>query len=135
MTELVNPSHTLLISLLAMSSTQGLIAFVYVVITATIILLRRKTILFPPGPPGVPLLGVAHKHPKTEYWKTYAEWGRAYGTNGIISFHALGRHIIVLNTAQAATRMLDKNSGIYSDRPFPTMAGLLMRREKSFFYM
>ena len=118
-----------------MSSTQGLVTLICVAITATFVLFRRKNILFPPGPSGVPLLGIAHRHPKTEYWKTYAEWGQVYGTNGVISFHVLGRRIVVLNTAQAATRMLDKNSGIYSDRPFPTMAGLLMRREKSFFYM
>ena len=118
-----------------MSSTQGLVTLICVAITATFVLFRRKNILFPPGPSGVPLLGIAHRHPQTEYWKTYAEWGQVYGTNGVISFHVLGRRIIVLNTAQAATRMLEKNSSIYSDRPFPTMAGLLMRREKSFFYM
>ena len=128
-------SHSFLISMLAMSFFQGIIPLVCVAITATFVLLRRKAILFPPGPSGVPFLGIAHKHPKAEYWKTYAEWGRLYGTNGLISFHVLGRRIIVLNTAQAATRMLEKNSSIYSDRPFPIMAGLLMRREKSFFYM
>lgn len=37
---------------------------------------------FPPGPRGLPLLGVAREHPKTEYWKTYALWGKLYG-NGM----------------------------------------------------
>ncbi|KAJ7700780.1 hypothetical protein B0H17DRAFT_1128638 [Mycena rosella] len=33
---------------------------------------------YPPGPPSLPGLGVARIHPKTEFWKTYAEWGRKY---------------------------------------------------------
>ena len=52
-----------------------------------------------------------------------------------MSFHVLGRRIIVLNKGSIATEMLDKNSNIYSDRPFPIMAGLLLRREKSIFFM
>ena len=114
-------------------SSFGLLSFVTILVITFVFLSSKKQ--HPPGPSGLPFLGVALVHPKTEYWKTYAEWGQVYGTNGVISFHVLGRRIIVLNTAQAATRMLEKNSSIYSDRPFPTMAGLLMRREKSFFYM
>lgn len=34
---------------------------------------------YPPGPPSWPIFGVALNHPKTEFWKTYAEWGRKYG--------------------------------------------------------
>ena len=90
---------------------------------------------YPPGPPGLPVLGVALEHPKTEFWKTYARWGQKYSPKGIMSFHVLGRRIIVLNKGSIATEMLDKNSNIYSDRPFPIMAGLLLRREKSIFFM
>ncbi|KAI5121763.1 hypothetical protein M0805_009574 [Coniferiporia weirii] len=120
-------------------------------IIATFLYLRRRSyrLSYPPGPKGVPLLGVALEHPKTEYWKTYAEWERQCGrkispgekegergqNEGIISFHVLGRRIIVLNNARVAEEMLDQLSAIYSDRPFPTMAGLLMRREKSIFMM
>ena len=35
----------------------------------------------------------------------------------VIYFNALGRSIIVLNSAQAAIDLLDKRSSIYSDRP------------------
>lgn len=34
---------------------------------------------YPPGPPSWPIFGVALNHPKTEFWKTYAEWGNKYG--------------------------------------------------------
>lgn len=41
---------------------------------------NRQRVQFPPGPKGVPILGAALEHPKTEFWKTYAEWGRKYGS-------------------------------------------------------
>ena len=123
--------------------------------------LRRKSAPYPPGPSGPPFLGAALKHPRVEYWRTYALWGKQYSTftcsidigsesvvltftlhncdlvgqDGIISFHVLGRRIVILNTAKIATELLDSNSATYSDRPFPTMSGLLMRREKSIFLM
>ncbi|KAJ7108851.1 cytochrome P450 [Mycena crocata] len=43
--------------------------------------------------------------------------------------------MVILNSVSDATNLLSKRSFIYSDRPFPTMAGTLMRREKSMFYI
>lgn len=43
------------------------------------LLVRRGGTRFPPGPRGWPLVGMALHHPKSEYWKTYARWGREYG--------------------------------------------------------
>ncbi|KAJ7684384.1 cytochrome P450 [Mycena polygramma] len=43
--------------------------------------------------------------------------------------------MVVLNSATDAANLLTKRSAIYSDRPFPTMAGVLLRREKSIFYI
>ncbi|KAJ7891352.1 cytochrome P450 [Mycena olivaceomarginata] len=95
--------------------------------------LRSKP--YPPGPPSLPILGVASIHPRTEFWKTYAEWGRKYGPHFFFcGFHLAARlSRLVLNSAADAANLLTKRSTIYSDRPFPTMAGLLMRREKSIF--
>ncbi|KAF7363348.1 O-methylsterigmatocystin oxidoreductase [Mycena sanguinolenta] len=95
--------------------------------------LRRRSHPLPPGPPSWPIFGVALDHPKTEFWKTYATWGRKFGAEGLISFHILGRRLIVLNSAADAFNLFSKRSSIYSDRPFATMAGRLMRREKSIF--
>lgn len=39
-----------------------------------------RHVQLPPGPKGVPILGAALEHPKTEFWKTYADWGRKYGS-------------------------------------------------------
>ncbi|KAJ7184544.1 cytochrome P450 [Mycena filopes] len=43
--------------------------------------------------------------------------------------------MVVLNSATDAVNLLTKRSGVYSDRPFPTMVGTLMRRAKSIFYI
>jgi hypothetical protein len=47
--------------------------------------------------------------------------GDRYSMEGdIIYLHALGKSFVVLNSAQAATDLLDKRSSNYSDRPeFP----------------
>ncbi|KAL0567928.1 hypothetical protein V5O48_014070 [Marasmius crinis-equi] len=90
----------------------------------------------PPAPAGsLPVLGALLQHPKTEHWKTYAEWGKRYGPKGLISFHILGRRITVVNSKEVANDLFNKRSTIYSDRPFPVFAGELMRREKSIFNM
>ncbi|KAF5375318.1 hypothetical protein D9757_009670 [Collybiopsis confluens] len=64
-----------------------------------------------------------------------AEKRRGSGPKGLISFHILGRRIVILNTKTAADDLFNKRSSNYSDRPFPTMAGTLMKREKSMFYI
>ncbi|KAF8914064.1 hypothetical protein CPB84DRAFT_1820011, partial [Gymnopilus junonius] len=58
----------------------------------------------------------------------------ASGKLGLISFHILGRRMVVLNSAAVAEDLLNKRSLIYSDRPFSTMAGELMQREKSLLF-
>ena len=59
-----------------------------------------------------------------EVGKAYGEHccGGIYGTERlapgpVVHLEVFGRHIILLNTAQAVSDLLDKRSGIYSDRP------------------
>ena len=52
------------------------------------------------------------------------------GDHGIISFHILGRRMVVINSAAVAKELLSKRGGIYSDRNISTM-GRLTGREKS----
>ena len=42
----------------------------------------------------------------------------------IIYLNLLGQSVIVLNTAQATSDLLDKRSAIYSDRPKSTVVSL-----------
>ncbi|KAF8212348.1 cytochrome P450 [Mycena galopus ATCC 62051] len=118
-----------------MSSSAVLMSIGGCILACIFILKRRSTHShpLPPGPPSWPIFGVALSHPKTEFWKTYATWGRKYGVEGLISFHILGRRMIILNSAADAFNLFSKRSSIYSDRPFATMSGRLMRREKSIF--
>ncbi|KAF8209421.1 cytochrome P450 [Mycena galopus ATCC 62051] len=86
----------------------------------------------PPGPRSLPFLGNAHQVPKTRMWETFSEWAGLYGD--IVYFRIIGRHFIVLNTAQAANDLLVKRSALYSDRPRFVMAGTLIGRETSLIF-
>ncbi|KAH9889257.1 cytochrome P450 [Cubamyces lactineus] len=83
---------------------------------------RRKAsaLPLPPGPRGLPLLGNLFDIPRKAAWKTFAEWGKAYGD--VVHLNVLGRSIILLNSAEATSDLLEGRFGIYSDRPyFPLM--------------
>ncbi|KAL1677170.1 cytochrome P450 [Schizophyllum commune] len=69
----------------------------------------------PPGPPAYPLIGHLGMLPEDEE-RAYKEWGQEYGSD-VIHVNMLGQPIIVLNSAEAATDLLDKRGSIYSDRP------------------
>nr|BED42962.1 cytochrome P450 monooxygenase [Trametes versicolor] len=74
----------------------------------------------PPGPRGLPLLGNLFDIPRQSAWKTFAAWSREYGD--VVHLRVLGRPIILLNSAEATTDLLENRFGIYSDRPdFPLM--------------
>lgn len=95
----------------------------------------------PPGPPAEPLIGHFRLIPQNNQEMAFYKWGKIYGTwfpathnhvtglifllilGDVIHIHFLGRSIIVLNSVQAATDLLDKRSANYSDRPaFPLLS-------------
>ena len=62
----------------------------------------------------------------------FHEWGRKYGTHGLICYtklyswvstgdvfilHVLGKPIVIINSEKAAVELMEKRSAIYSDRP------------------
>ncbi|KAG5646918.1 hypothetical protein DXG03_001994 [Asterophora parasitica] len=77
----------------------------------------------PPGPRGLPFIGNALQLPVDHEWFTFAKWGKLYG--GVIHVSALGQPLIILNSIKAISDLLEKRSGIYSDRPVLPMAGEL----------
>ncbi|EIM84323.1 cytochrome P450 [Stereum hirsutum FP-91666 SS1] len=79
----------------------------------------------PPGPPRLPLIGNLLQMPDDHEWLRYELWGKQYGSE-LIHVDALGSHFIIVNSAEAATELLDKRSSQYSDRPaFPVLRFML----------
>ncbi|KAJ7811925.1 cytochrome P450 [Mycena olivaceomarginata] len=70
--------------------------------------------IMPPGPPGLPFLGNLFQLPQFQ-WLRFTEWKAQYGP--IISLNLGGQPVVVLNSYQVASDLLDNRSAIYSDRP------------------
>ncbi|EKM54976.1 uncharacterized protein PHACADRAFT_142803 [Phanerochaete carnosa HHB-10118-sp] len=49
-------------------------------------------------------------------WITYIRWGEEYNSD-ILRLSVLGNNLIIVNSLEAASDLLDKRSAIYSDRP------------------
>ncbi|EMD33935.1 hypothetical protein CERSUDRAFT_107728 [Gelatoporia subvermispora B] len=77
----------------------------------------------PPGPKGWPLIGNMLDMPQDKPWETYAKWGKTYGP--VVHLRMAGKPMIILNTAKAASDLLDARSANYSDRYQPTMLNLI----------
>ncbi|KIM47086.1 hypothetical protein M413DRAFT_23364 [Hebeloma cylindrosporum] len=90
---------------------------------------RRAGSKHPPGPKGVPFFGNLFQLSKQDF----EEWGHKYGSGlesskyletdrpmhlGDMTYlEAFGQGILLLNSHTAAVDLLDRRSGIYSDRP------------------
>ncbi|KAF9063065.1 cytochrome P450 [Rhodocollybia butyracea] len=80
----------------------------------------------PPGPKKLPILGNLFDIPRKSFiWLDYIEMCRKYGSD-IIHLSALGNSIIVLDSAQAVSDLLEKRSSLYSSRPKSTMLNELL---------
>ncbi|TFK31795.1 cytochrome P450 [Crucibulum laeve] len=52
-----------------------------------------------------------------------------------MSFHILGRRVVIIDKPSVAEDLLTRRALIYSDRHFPPMGGELMKREHNMFYI
>ncbi|KAG2077744.1 cytochrome P450 [Suillus decipiens] len=85
---------------------------------------NRKNSAYPPGPPGLPLIGNILDMPHIKPWLIFTEWGKKYGH--ISHIEIFGQHIVVVNSVKTAMDMLDNKSAIYSDRPILPVGGELI---------
>ncbi|KDR66571.1 hypothetical protein GALMADRAFT_80669 [Galerina marginata CBS 339.88] len=79
----------------------------------------------PPGPKGLPLIGNLRDMPASFEWETYHKWSRELGTD-ILYLNVAGTSLVVLDTSEAATDLLEKRSSLYSDRARMPMMNELM---------
>ncbi|KAL4259189.1 cytochrome P450 family protein [Pleurotus pulmonarius] len=79
----------------------------------------KKRLPLPPGPPADPLIGHLRVMPTQKHEQVFHEWSKLYGD--VIHLKVLGSNMIVLNSVEAATDLLEKRSAQYSDRPNVTV--------------
>ncbi|KAF6762745.1 cytochrome P450 [Ephemerocybe angulata] len=115
--------HSLLVTL-----TLGLTLLLLRILTRT----ASTRYNLPPGPQGGFILGMRRLLPSVEPWKTYARWSQVYG-DPVMSFRVYNRHIVVLNSAEAISDLLETKAEIYSDRPMSWMYNVICDRGRAIF--
>ncbi|KAF8869037.1 cytochrome P450 [Infundibulicybe gibba] len=79
---------------------------------------------FPPGPKPKFLIGNSLDIPTQTAWLTYAKWTETYQSD-ILHAEAFGQHIIILNSLEAATDIMERRAAKYSSRPSIPMLELM----------
>ncbi|CAL1701205.1 unnamed protein product [Somion occarium] len=83
----------------------------------------KSSLPLPPGPKGYPLIGNMLDMPAVAPWKTYQEWHGVYG--GIIYLDLPRKPTIIIGSVKVALDLLEKRSGVYSDRQVNVMDELM----------
>ncbi|KAF8501281.1 cytochrome P450 [Hysterangium stoloniferum] len=88
------------------------------------ILLDRRRLRLPPGPPRRLLVGNVGDLPSSREWRTYEKWAEQYGD--LVYLNVLGTSLLFVNSNDLARELFEKRSKIYSDRPTLIMLNELM---------
>ncbi|CAE6444316.1 unnamed protein product [Rhizoctonia solani] len=82
----------------------------------------RSSLRYPPSPPYIPFFGNWFFIPSGPEYLAFKKLGEDLNSD-VISLQMFGRRFVILNSAEAATDLLEKRSAIYSDRsPAPMMS-------------
>ncbi|KAL6297906.1 cytochrome P450 [Sparassis latifolia] len=84
---------------------------------------RRTTLPLPPGPPADPIIGHLRVFSPAHQHLLFQNWAAQYGD--IFHLNILGQPLIVLNSVEVATDLLEKRGTNYSDRPTCTTFELM----------
>ncbi|RDB17158.1 hypothetical protein Hypma_001986 [Hypsizygus marmoreus] len=84
----------------------------------------------PPGPRGLPLLGSVLDLRNNSPWLTFTAWNKEYGP--LVHVSIAGHNAVILGTHKVAADLLDRRSGIYSDRPRNIVVHELMNGKLAF---
>ncbi|KAI0048494.1 cytochrome P450 [Auriscalpium vulgare] len=117
------------------SSTTVLVACLCLALTLFITRLvsaRKGQLPLPPGPK-IPIVGSLLHMPRKEEWKTITAWKERYGD--VVHATIGTRSLIILNSLDAVTDLLEKRSARYSDRPWLPLIDLIGHIECDFGYM
>ncbi|KIM36078.1 hypothetical protein M413DRAFT_449400 [Hebeloma cylindrosporum] len=112
--DLLASTLTALRPLSLLSINQSLLALVTAYFLTKFLLSNNVKGPLPPGPRGLPVLGNIFQIPKFQ-WLKYTEWMEVYGP--IFSLNFAGSRVIVVNTHEVATDLMERRSNIYSSRP------------------
>lgn len=79
-----------------------------------------RDLKFPPGPKRIPVAGCALVMPTRNEHQTFSRWADEFGR--IVGLKVFGQRLVLLNTSEVATELLNTRSSIYSYRPnFPML--------------
>ncbi|KAF9447893.1 cytochrome P450 [Macrolepiota fuliginosa MF-IS2] len=81
---------------------------------------KKNRFRLPPGPRRYPIIGSLLSIPIVHQHKAFARLSREYSSD-ILYFDAAGTPIVVLNSQESTSELLERRSANYSDRPYRTM--------------
>ncbi|KAI6045314.1 cytochrome P450 [Pisolithus marmoratus] len=90
---------------------------------------RSRGLPLPPGPRRKPVIGNLLDIPRFCAWHKFLEWKEQYGE--LVYVEALGSRILILNSLEAVSDLLESRPANYSDRPTFAMVGELMGLDNS----
>ncbi|EFX05422.1 cytochrome p450 monooxygenase [Grosmannia clavigera kw1407] len=93
----------------------GIAVLAVILLLAKLSTIGRRPRDLPPGPPTLPLIGNLHQMPTKEAHLQFQKWAKEYGP--VYSLILGTKPMIVLSSDVDVKDMLDRRSGIYSDRP------------------